>query len=178
MLNILPLARKNFLRKAYVAKQSRFLAGLAIVVTGLSVGLVLASDWTLQRWLVSTTSSTQSNFISPEERDELKQLITEATLLASQAQPLLKQSTSPVVDIMTIIQSTPDGIQLDTLAVNYLDSTVRLAGTADQRETIIQYQEQLEDLASLNRVNVPLSELSQKANIYFSITATYEAAQL
>ncbi len=178
MLNILPPDRKITLRRAYLAKQLRLLVGIGIVATGIAVIMVFVSDWVLQRWLDNASVSAKTDLISTEDRAELKDLVNQITTTVNQAQPLLKSTHSPLNDLKLLLESTPETIKLHTFTLTYDDQLLRITGTADTRDDLVDYQQQLTTLPGVTNVVLPLSDLNQKESIPFTITATYATPKL
>ena len=85
MLNILPVNRKQALRRRYLVQQLRFLIGVAVVATSLAVLMLFVSDGLLQRWLRDITVETKSDIITTEERQELQLLVSGCTALLSRS---------------------------------------------------------------------------------------------
>lgn len=178
MLNILPPDRKITLRRAYVSKQLQLLVGVGIVATSLAVAMVFASDWMLQRWLNNAAVAAKTDLITPEDRIELKSLVSQLTVSVNQAQPLLLTTQQPLTDIKTLLEPTPESISLHTFTLTYVDQLLRITGTAQSRDDLVSYQQLLTTLPGISNVKLPLSDLSQRESITFTITATYETPSL
>lgn len=174
MLNLLPQNRKIAQRRAFVAKQLQFLTGVAVVATSCAIVMLLTSDWLLQRWLNDLSTSTNPDFISTEERAELKTIVDEVVALTTAAQPVLSNQPRLLPDITSLIQPTSEGIVLHTLSLDYTDHQLALVGSADTRDHLVAYQQILSAIPGVRGVNLPLSDLTQKDTIPFSINATYE----
>lgn len=178
MLNILPPTRKITLRRAYISKQLQLLVGIAIVATSLAVVMVFVSDWVLQRWLNNAAVAAKTDLITTEDRIELKELVNELTISVNQAQPLLVTAQQPMADLKTLLEPTPEAISLHTFTLTYDDKVLRITGTADSRDDLVSYQQLLSTLPGITNVKLPLSDLSQKESIPFTITALYETPSL
>lgn len=178
MLNILPLNRKITLRRAFLNQQLQLLVGICIVATSLAVVMVFASDWLLQRWLNSATVAANTDFISADERTELKELISGITMAVNQAQPLLAKQNAALTDTKAILEPTPETIQLHAVALSYTENLLRITGTAETREDLVNYQQILSTIPGITNLKSPLSDLNQREAIPFTMTATYEAPSL
>ena len=178
MLNLLPQTRKVAQRRAFVAKQLQFLTGVMVVATSCAVVILLASDWLLQRWLSDLSTNSNTDLISAEEQFELKTIVDEVTFLTTAAQPILVQQPLILPDLANLLTTTPDGIQLHSLSLDYLEGKLELAGSAATRDDLVAYQQVLTAITGVHKVNLPLSDLTQKNTIPFSIHATYEPTDL
>lgn len=178
MLNLLPQSRKVSQRRAYIAKQLQFLTGVTVVATSCAVVMLLTSDWLLQRWLGNFATSSNTDLISTEERSELKTIVDEVALLTTAAQPILVQQPQILPDLINLLQPTPTGIQLHSLSLDYVEEKLELAGSAATRDDLVAYQQVLTAITGVHQVSLPLSDLTQKDNVPFSIHATYEPIDL
>lgn len=174
MLNVLPPTRRITLRRAYIAKELRILAGISIVATSLSVIMVFVSSWVLQRWLDSVASTATTDIISTEDRVALKTLVSDLVVSVNQAQPLIANEHQTLTDIKALLDPTPATVQLQNFELNYTDHTVTISGTAATRDDLISYQQTMTAVSGMTNLKLPLSDLNQKTDIPFTITATYE----
>ncbi len=174
MLNVLPKTRKLTQRRAYIAKELRILTGISIVATSLSVIMVFMSSWLLQRWLEGVTASQTTEIISAEDRSTLKELVADVVFSVNQAQPLLANEHHALADVQSLLQPTPNGIQLQSFDLQYASNTVIISGEAATRSDLIDYQQTITDLPGISNVKAPLNDLNQKESIPFTISATYE----
>ncbi|MBI4407826.1 MAG: hypothetical protein HY565_05015 [Candidatus Kerfeldbacteria bacterium] len=178
MLNLLPQTRKVAQRRAFVAKQLQFLTGVTVVATSCAVVMLLASDWVLQRWLSDLATTSSTDLISAEEQAELKTIVDEIVLLTTAAQPILTQQPQILPDLVNLLQPTPAGIQLHSLSLDYVEEKLELSGSAATRDDLVDYQQILTAIAGVHKVNLPLSDLTQKDTVPFRINATYEPQNL
>lgn len=178
MLNLLPHSRKVAQRRTFIAKKLQFLTGVTVVATSCAVVMLLTSDWLLQRWLGDLVTTSNTDLISAEERSELKTIVDELVLLTTAAQPTLVQQPRILPDLVNLLQPTPDGIQLHSLSLDYVEEKLTLAGSAVTRDDLVAYQQILTAITGVHKVNLPLSDLTKKDTVPFSIHATYEPTDL
>lgn len=176
MLNLLPSSRKQALRHRYIMQQVRFLIGVAVVATSISVLMLFASDGLLQRWLRDITVETKSDIISTEERKNLQALVSEVVKLVNQAQPVAENQVLPLQDVVTLLGPTPDNIRLHEYSLDYVKHDLLVTGTADTREALVSYQQVVSDIPGVQTVHLPLNDITSKENISFTLQATYETA--
>lgn len=176
MLNILPPKKKAILRKMYVMQQLVFLVNIGIIASSISVVMILASNWGLERWLTTATALVKTDIITSEEKTVLRDLVINLNRLLDQGQPLLVATNDPVADLLAISEQTPSEISLHTISINYPEQEVLLTGTANTRDDLIAYQQTLNDLDQLNGIHLPLSDITLKEKIPFNFSASYEAA--
>lgn len=178
MLNLLPLDRKIAQRRTFVAKQLQFLTGVAVVATSCAVVMLLTSDWLLQRWLGDLATTSNTDLISAEDRSELKTIVDEVALLTTVAQPILTKQPRILLDLVHLLPPTPAGITLHSLSLDYVEEKLELSGSAVTRDDLVAYQQILTTLTGIYQVNLPLSDLTKKDAVPFSINATYETPNL
>ena len=77
-----------------------------------------------------------------------------------------------------IAQAAPAGIRFQSIQTNQANTIVIFNGSADQRENLLQLQNNLEKSVFFTAVNIPIQSLAEKENISFIITATLNSAAL
>ena len=140
--------------------------------------MLFTTDWLLQRWLKDITVETKSDIISSAERTELQQLVNEVTQLVNQAQSIIPDKSHPLDDLVTIISSTPNDIQLHNFTLNYTTPSLEVAGTATTRDALVAYQQVMTAVPGMTGVYLPLQDITSKEQVPFTIQATYETAPL
>lgn len=78
---------------------------------------------------------------------------------------------SPIV--ADIANSIPEGIVVENISLNAKTHNFVLSGKANTRENLLQMQINLNNLDFIKNVDIPLSQLTEKTNITFSISANY-----
>src|SRR3990167_5911998 len=146
MLNILPTNRKQALRRHSIMQQIRFLVSIAVVATSISVVMLFASDWLLQRWLKDITVETKSDIISTDERSALQLIVSDIVKLVNQAEPIITQQPQPLYDVTIILGPTPTDIKLHEYQIDYTEHELSLTGTADTRDALVAYQQIVRDI--------------------------------
>ena len=73
-----------------------------------------------------------------------------------------------------ITKGIPNDVVLVNLNLSKKDKSITLSGTAKTRVALLELKDSLENLELINKVNIPLSKLTEKENIPFSITAKLE----
>lgn len=172
MLNILPLDYKTALQQSAVYRQVRRLGTVAMLTSVVLGGLLLSTEWLLERWQTTLVSTNAVGQITQEERQTLETLITDLQQASTAGQTTSAIFRHPLADIAPFFQAIPDDIQLHSIMLDYEATHLRLTGTATNRESLVNYQKQLADYTFLQNIVAPISDLSVREQIPFSIDAT------
>lgn len=70
-------------------------------------------------------------------------------------------------ELLTVTENLPQDIKLDSLELNREDLTLSIAGIAETRQALLNYQEKLKEIPWLGTVTTPISRLLQKEKIPF-----------
>lgn len=82
------------------------------------------------------------------------------------------ENYSPIMEkLAELTNATPDGIKLNLINFNKSNRSITISGNATDRAVLLNYQTTLENIAWLDQINAPSSQLFQKENIYFELTA-------
>lgn len=76
---------------------------------------------------------------------------------------------SPI--LVELANNTPNGITLSTIQLNADKKNLSFAGLAATRENLLFFEENLRSLSFISSVSIPLSQLAEKTNISFSLSA-------
>lgn len=85
---------------------------------------------------------------------------------------LNKETISWSTRIEAVTAAIPDSITLNQLSMDEKNGTYRFSGTAQTREDLLLLQEQLEIIDWIDTVEIPISQLTTREQVPFSITAT------
>lgn len=161
-------------KKKHLSKMTRFqfvkgLLEILLIVASVIAIVLLGSQYVLQNYFSALTENIVSvNSGHAEEIRDIRQ-VNHLLQQTSDIQKQYKQWT-PLVHALT--HNTTNGITLDTVNIDQSTKTVTFIGTARTREIFLDYQQTLEENSYLADIISPISGLTQKENIPFSISAT------
>ena len=102
------------------------------------------------------------------------------------ALPKVKRKTTKKIKIMQefsvpwtkkmsdIANITPVGITLQSIRFSASGKELSIQGTAKERAELLTYGEALQKLPWLKELNIPLSQLTEKQNVSFAISASLQ----
>ncbi|HEY4498973.1 MAG TPA: PilN domain-containing protein [Candidatus Paceibacterota bacterium] len=176
-MNLLPPALKAQLRREY---RLRFTALFSIFVffalfTGIVTGAPFGIAF-LQDYLLSRQQSTKVNNYEPSDED--KQMLADFQSLKNTLTALdPKRIEDPVLFselIKVVLAEKPTQIRLQGFSlVSKSDSQkqLQISGVASTRESLVTFSKRLSVNTLFSGVDLPISNLSRKEDIEFSITA-------
>ncbi len=139
-----------------------------LAVTGI---VLLGADWILQTYFTSLSENLTA--ISNQQLNKNTDLKNINGILL-QTEKLQVQYTLWVEKIITISDAVPPGVVLTQLTLDAKNKTLLLGGVAETRENLLALQKNLEALPLLSGINIPISQLSLRSNLPFSIIGTLE----
>lgn len=100
--------------------------------------------------------------------------IKESVIALNKKINLLKIVQSEYKEISTIIdpltQSMPQGVVLTSFSINIINKTFEISGTSQNRQALLDFQNQLANTGIFSEIKSPLSNLAEKENISFKLT--------
>lgn len=166
-LNLLPPSEKleASLKWNYLIFKNIILMLLLVSIT-LAV-VIVAAKYTLTNKL--TELETQVHLVNEELLEANQGIITinnslsELHTIQNKYQPI-----SPL--IADILSSVGAGILLENFIINTASNEVIFTGTANTRDDLLSLEQQLQDNPLVEDIEVPLSNLLQRADIAFNLT--------
>ena len=175
MLNILPPERKLRHRQIYIQQRAVWVCTLALLVTVLASGSVLGTEYILQRWLTVVTTDVRGDLITAADRTTLEKLGQDLRELSSNSLTALQTEQDPVPTVNDLLHPLPEAVRIAQFKLDYGKQTLELSGIASDRAALVDLQNALNTMPSLSNVVVPVTDLTQRENIPFTLTATYAA---
>ncbi len=178
MVNLLPYASQNALRRAYyfrIAGSFFFAAGCAFLV-----GVVMLAPSFL---LVHADADEAERYVATLKGiadQRTKNASSEALAAFGEEVRLMNQLyRTPLIEraLARATTNIPKGISINKISADYDkegDIRLSLSGTALTRGALIAYTEQLKGSADFSNVVVPVSALVLEKDAEFSLTAEYK----
>ncbi|PIT86395.1 MAG: hypothetical protein COU33_03390, partial [Candidatus Magasanikbacteria bacterium CG10_big_fil_rev_8_21_14_0_10_43_6] len=89
-----------------------------------------------------------------------------------QAEIIQSLNTSWTNYMTTLADNTPNGVRFTGVRMVKSGKLLQVDGQALNREALLAFQQNLEAIEWINEANIPISQLTEKENIPFSIQAT------
>lgn len=168
-LNMLAPGKRAIARRLVYAQFARNMIEITVFLASF-VGIVLLQSFTvLQEHL--TALSKNLTVISHSQAKQNKEIKTVSDIIR-QTDALQKQYTAWSLALPGILAAIPDGVTLSVLTLDAPGRVYIFTGTARTRNDLLLFQKNLQSLSNVTSAIVPISQLTDKENISFSISAT------
>ena len=170
-LNLLsPEKRKHLQRMIYIQFAKNTLTSVVFVfcISGITL---LGGQWVLQEYF----NDVSVNLIATNSRyAEKNKKIKEINNLIIQTDAIQQQFAPWSSIAENLANAIPNGAIINNLSLNSDNNTFVISGTAETRNSLLEMQTNLKALEFIDNVDIPISQLTEKENISFSITAVYK----
>ncbi|MBI5221995.1 MAG: PilN domain-containing protein [Candidatus Magasanikbacteria bacterium] len=142
---------------------------IILIVTCVIGIAMLGGEWVLENYfsdLNATIASLQSRYA---DTNRTVKLINEKLGQIEFVQSKYRQIT-PLLPKIT--EAMPNAINLTALNVNMKNKTMQITGFAPSRDDLLEFQTRLEAVKWVEKVNIPVDQLTKKDNISFSFSTT------
>lgn len=167
-INLLSTEKRKYLRRMiYFQFIKNTLTSLVIVfcISGITL---LSGQWILQEYF----NDVSGNLVATNGYQNGKnKKIKETNDLISQINALQQVNTQWSNTMVQIGNAIPDKVVLKNLSLNSENKIFIFSGTADTRADLLEMQTNLEQLDFIENVDIPLSQLTEKENLLFTISA-------
>lgn len=167
----LNLLTKNKQEKNLHTAQFKFVQSVfqtILIAISLAAIALLISQNLLEKYFTDIAQNTVviSNKYSSSAKEitDINNLTKKVIEVQSQYHPV-----TPI--IISLASSTPSGITLTNLNVDYKNKTIKFSGTSETRQNFLDFQESLTGNDDLIDIKSPISDLTKKENIAFNIEA-------
>lgn len=170
-INLLSPEKRKYLRRMIYIQFTKNTLTSIVFVFCLSGITLLGGQSVLQEYF----NDVSSNLIATNSRHaEKNKKIKEVNNILTQTDAIQQIYTNWSPIVINLTNTIPKGIIVDSLSFNSLNHTFIINGTASTREDLLQMQTNLNNLEFIKNVDIPLSQLTEKANISFSISAIHK----
>lgn len=167
-LNLLPVAKKN--RLDYIIN---FLLIKGILELVILVGSILAATL-IWSWIflgndfanlaASAAAVNREYYTYNQDVKNINNLVRNINLANQNFVPIAPK-------LKELIKSLPNDIKINSLHIDRHAQTLVITGTALTRSALLRYQDVLNEISWITRVETPASQLFQKENINFEFKA-------
>lgn len=168
-LNLLSPAKRAALHRLIYLQFLRGLLEIMLLVLSVSGIALLGGRSVLQDYFDELAVEIAA--ISNQQADTNQQVKLINRVL-SQTENLQKAYTLWTPIMADLANAIPDNITLTGLDLNIKKKAATFTGFSADRDALLNLQKQLESLPRIAKVDIPLSQLTEKKDISFSITAT------
>jgi hypothetical protein len=168
-LNLLSPEKRTYLRRMIYAQFTKNTLISVIFIFCISGITLLGGQWVLQEYFCDISNNLLS--INGRHAEKNKQ-IKEVNIIISEIDALQEINILWSPTIIRLTNSIPEGIVIDNLSLNSNSNAFIFNGTADTRENLLKMQTNLNNLDFIDSTDIPLSQLTEKENFTFSISAT------
>jgi Tfp pilus assembly protein PilN len=166
-LDLLSPQKKQHVRQLLKFQYVKSTGEIFLILVSIMAMALLASQVMLEEHFSSLTSGASS--IANEQGPARRQIRLINKLLRD-TNTVQKEFIPWSMRMVDIASSTPKEIVLTSVTFTESNKNVSLSGIAQTRESLLAYEQILETLSFMGNVETPLSGLTQKENITFTIT--------
>jgi Tfp pilus assembly protein PilN len=167
-LNLLTQEKKE---KVFHTAQFKFVQNIfQFILIGISVAAIalLLSEQLLQRYF---TNIAQNTVAIGNKYSESTKEITTINNLTKRVSEVQKKYHEITPIILSLTNTIPEGIVLNSLNIDYENRIIKFSGIADTRDNFLNFQNKLNENNNLSDIESPVSDLTKKENISFNINA-------
>jgi len=167
-LNLLSSDKINYLKKLVRIKFIKDIIEIVLACVCI-LGIALIGGQTILQDHFNSLAS-QIVSINKQYSDSNHEIKTINSLLV-RTEKLQKEYKKISPKIAELANITPEPIRISDLNIDLAKRKVAISGTAPRREDLLNFEVALKNLDWIETVDIPLSQLTDKENLNFSISA-------
>lgn len=167
-LNLLPPEKKKICSKHLIVSYVYFIISWALIAFCIFSILLLFVKLIIQNRFNATIE--QSAFLTTEY-GELNNQIFAVNKKIDFLDKLQNDFVIWSPNLEKLFNSTPIGIELSSININYTSKDIKISGYAQTRDALLQFKENLKNSDVLKSVDLALKDLLKSTNIQFTINA-------
>lgn len=169
-----PEKRKHIDRMLYFQFAKGALETLLVVLCMIAI-VLMGGLWVLQSHFNDLVA--QLTIVTNQQTTKNTKM-KEINTVLRRVEQIQAEHMSWVPRMADLAQMTPAGIVINNAQLDRNNNTYTLSGSALTRDTLLHFEQQLESLPYVEEVQVPLSQLIEKEDIRFTITAQLEETDI
>jgi len=138
-----------------------------LLTISLTAMALLASENLLQKYF---TSIAQSTLVVSNKYASAAKEIENVNKLTKKVNDIQSKYHEVIPIVLSLSTSVPQGVQLNSLEIDYLNKTIRFSGISDTRQNFLDFQELLKKNEMITDLEAPVSDLTKKENIVFNLS--------
>lgn len=166
-LNLLPPDKKKLLHRMIYFQFTKNTLETALFILCIIGIALLGCRWVLQNYTAELSAKITTASSRNVETDRKIKNINQSLLQLEEIQQNYNLWTPTMAEIT---KGVPPGVNLINLSIDFNNQSITFAGQADTREALLKLQEQLKTLEIISDIQIPLSILTEKKDIPFSIS--------
>ncbi len=170
-LNLLLPTKKKYLRRMIYVQFIKSVLETLLITVCISSMVILGGRWILQEHFNSLIENITS--ISNQHTGTNK-IIIDINNVLKQTEEIQEKYIIWTPIIAEFMNSIPENITLSSINMNKEKKVYTISGIAENREALLNFQQTLEGLPSIIDAPVPISQLTTKESISFSINANLQ----
>ena len=167
-LNMLAPQKRQYLRRMVLFIYGKNILEIILIAVAVCAVILLVGRWFLQDYFNDLTGQLVS--IS-NERSVYNERIQRVNSTLADLVTIQKDYQPWSENLATIFATVPLGVVLERAELDRAARVYLLSGIADERTVLLQFQKNLKELSFVSRVDLPLSQLTEKEHVSFMITA-------
>jgi len=167
-LSLLSPQKKKHLKKMANFQFLKNMFEIILIITSIVAMVILGSQTILQQHFINITE----NIISiSNQHVDTSRTIGKINKLLQDTSNIQKSYISWPSMVLEVASSTPDNVILSHLSMDDVEKKVSIAGQAKTRNSFLEFEQNLKKLEFIENIQSPLSGLTQKEDVSFTITA-------
>lgn len=168
-LNLLSPEKRSYLQRIIFFQFIKNSLESLVFVLALSGIILLGAQWVLEGYFNDISAGLLAGTSRQAEKNaQINQV--NATLTQIDALQQLYTLWTPI--LIPLSAALPPGVILDGLTLDATTAAYHLSGRASTRAELLALKNNLQTLPFIAAVTIPLSQLTEKENVTFSITAS------
>lgn len=167
-LNLLSPQKQQYLHKMVYVQFLKHLLELVLFLVTLVAIVLMGADTMLHNYFTSITSRVD---VSAERISDVNQNVQFINSSLNRTYLIQEEFLSWPKRVESIAATVPPGVQLKSMSLQPKNNKYVFSGTANTREDLLAFEAALEALPHVSSVSFPISQLTKKENISFSMTA-------
>lgn len=168
-LNLLPPKKRAYLQHLVFAQFGKNLVELTLIILSL-LGIILVGGYDILQRYFNTLAANLTTISNQQATKNL--LIKNINISLIETEKLQGKYILWSTILQQIVSGVPNGITLSTMTLSARTKTFVFVGVARTRQDLLEFQSGLQKLPMIEAVEVPLSQLTEKISVPFSITVT------
>jgi len=167
-LNLLLPTKKKYLKRMIYVQFIKSLLETLLVTICISSIIILGGRWILQEHfnsLIENITSISNQHIGTNK------IIIDINKTLNETEEIQEKYILWTPIIADFVNSIPEDITLSSIDMDKEKKIFTISGTAENRESLLNFQQTLENLPSIANAPIPISQLTTKESISFSINA-------
>lgn len=165
-LTLLSQEKRKYLQKILYIQFVKSSLESAVFILSISAITLLGAQSVLQNYFNKLASNLA---FSNNKQAEKNLQIKKANKIIDQTESLQSIYTHWTPLLTELGNSIPEKVLLNSISINKTEEKLILSGKAETRAALLELQSNLENLAQIDRAEVPLSQLTSQIDISFSL---------